>query len=96
MSLPAAHRHAARPRIIDDGLHQAGLADAGLPLDHQRRRPPLAELADGSRGHAELGLPPHEPHQRRHPQNLPHAQSIPYASATVQPKTSQNSRIWSG
>ena len=35
MGLAAKHRDVPRPRIIDDALHQTGLADAGLPLDRQ-------------------------------------------------------------
>src|SRR5215469_2783584 len=77
MSLAAEHGHVTRMRVIDDALHQAGLADAGFPLDHQRRRSPLAELTDYSRRQAEFGLPPHEPLRRGHPQSLPHAQSFP-------------------
>ena len=40
---------------------------------------PLAELADRSRSHGELGLPPHEPLRRGHPRRLPRG------SASVQP-----------
>ena len=90
MSLAAEHGHVTRTRILDDALHQAGLADAGFPLDGQRRRPPLAELADCGRSQGELGLPPHEPPPPRTPQSLPHAHSFPHASARVQPETSQN------
>ena len=90
MSLAAEHRHVTRTRIIDNALHQAGLADAGFPLDGQRRRPPVTELADRSRSQAELGLPPHEPLRRGHPQSLPHTDSFPHPGARVQPKTSQN------
>src|SRR6516165_9109666 len=89
MSLAAKHRHVTRTRIIDDALHQAGLADAGFPLDCQRRRPPLAELADCGRSQAELGLPPHESLRRGHPQASPHVQSFPHASVRVQPKAGQ-------
>src|SRR6516225_6469447 len=77
MSLAAEHGRVTRTRISDDALHQAGLADAGFPLDRQRRRPPLAELADCGRSHGEFGLPPHEPLRRGHPQSLPHAPSFP-------------------
>src|SRR5262245_52181256 len=86
MSLAAEHRHVTRTRIIDDALHQAGLADAGFPLDGQHRRPPLAELADGNRSQGELSFPPHEPLRRGHPQISPTPQASPRASATVQPK----------
>jgi hypothetical protein len=75
MSLAAEHGHLTRTRIIDDALHQPGLADAGFPLDRQRRRPPPAELADRSRSQGELGLPPHEPPRRGHPQT-PHTPSF--------------------
>jgi hypothetical protein len=92
MSLAAEHRHVTRTRIIDDALHQAGLADTGFPLDHQRRRPPFAQLADCSPSQGELGLPAHQPLRRGHPQRLPHTQSFPHASDTVQPKSSQNRR----
>ena len=85
MGLAAEDRHAARTRIIDNALHQAGLADAGFPLDGQHRRPPLAELADGSRSQAELGLPPHEPPRRGHPQRPP----TPTASTTPAPESSR-------
>src|SRR5262249_57862415 len=71
MSLAAEHGHVTRTRIIDDALHQAGLADAGPPLDHQRRRPPPAELADCSRSPGELRLPPHEPLRPGPPQSPP-------------------------
>ena len=39
---------------------------------------------------AELGLPPHQPLRRGHPQSLPHTDSFPHPGAGVQPKTSQN------
>ena len=51
---------------------------------------PSLQLADCSRSQGELGLPPHEPLRRGHPQSLPHTQSFPHASARVQPKASQN------
>src|SRR6516162_4227417 len=86
MSLAAEHRHATGTRIIDDALHQAGLADASLPPDPQHRRPPLAELADRSRSKAELGLPPHQPLRRGHPQRFPHAPSPPTPQASLRPK----------
>src|SRR5215471_17710635 len=60
MSLAAEHGHVTRMRVIDDAPHQAGLADAGFPLDHQRRRTPLAELTDYSRRQAEFSLPPRQ------------------------------------
>src|SRR5215470_11713220 len=81
MSLAAEYGRVPRTRISDDALHQAGLADAGFPLDGQRRRPPLAELADCGRSHGELGLPPHEPLRRRHPQSLPPRPKLPPAPA---------------
>src|SRR5215471_13185996 len=83
MSLAAEHGQVTRTRVSEDALHQAGLADAGFPLDGQHRRPPLAELTDYSRRQAEFGLPPHEPLCRGHPSNPPHAQSFP-PSASVQ------------
>src|SRR5262252_8564999 len=73
MSLAAEHGRVTRTRISDDALHHAGLADAGFPLDDQRRRPPLAELADCGRSHGELGPTP---------------KASPSASASVQPKAS--------
>src|SRR5690348_18423922 len=86
MSLAAEHGHVMRTRIIDDALHQAGLADAGFPLDHQHRRPPLAELADCSRSQGELGLPPHEPPPPRTPPKPPPRAKLPPTPAPeVQP-----------
>jgi len=58
--------------------------------------PPHAEPPDRGRSHGELGLPPHQPPRRGHPQSLPTPQASPHASATVQPTSSQNSRPWSG
>src|SRR5262249_33967423 len=78
MSLAAEHGRATRTRISDDALHQAGLADAGFPLDGQRRRPPLAELANYSRRQAEVGLSPTTPPPRGPPKRLPHPQSPPH------------------
>ena len=73
MSLAAKDRHALSASVIDEAVHQAGLADARLPLDHERRRPPLAALADGSGNHGELSLSPHQAVRRSHPQSLHHA-----------------------
>src|SRR5215468_1551088 len=92
MSLTAEHRHVTRTRDIDDALHQAGLADAGFPLDCQRRRPPLAELADRGRSQAELSLPPHYPPRRGPPRSLPPATSFPPVRVGVQPKASQKGK----
>ena len=81
VGLAAVHGHVTRASIIDDALHQAGLADAGFPLDHQHRRPSLAEPAKSSRRQCELGLPPNESLRRGHPHRLLHA------GTGVQPKS---------
>lgn len=73
MCLAAVHGNSTRTRVVDDALHQAGLANAGFPLDHQHRRPALAEIAHGSRSQAKLGLPTHQSPRRRHIQRLSHA-----------------------
>jgi hypothetical protein len=36
MSSAFAHRHSASVRSADEILHEARLADAGFPFDHQR------------------------------------------------------------
>ena len=88
MSLAAEHGHVTRTSIIDDALHQAGLADAGFPLDHQHRRPSLAEPANSSRSQCELGLPPNESLRRGHPHRLLHA------GTGVQPESCELPQRW--
>ena len=76
MTLAAEHCHAPRTRVVDDAPHQAGLADAGF-LDHQRRRPTLAEAADRSGGRGLLGLAPHQPRPRARPAPRPRTRPPP-------------------
>src|SRR5713226_5558469 len=85
MSLATERRRATRTRVIDDGLHHAGLADSGFSLDCQHRRPPIAEFADRSRRQAELGLPPTSPSA----EDTPNAPPTPKASPTPAPESSQ-------
>ena len=72
MSFAVEDRRAASASIIDEALHEDGLADPGFPLDRERRCPPLAELAEGSSSNCELGLSPHQPVRRSHPESLYH------------------------
>ena len=85
MRLAAEHGEPVGMRIVNDALHQAGLADAGLPFDHKRRRAPLTELTDRSRRQRKLGLPSHEVRGRGGgPERVRHAESFRYAGARVQ------------
>jgi hypothetical protein len=73
MSVAVADGHAASASVIDETLHQAGLADASFSLDHERRRPSPAEVADHGSSHGVLGIPPYQPVRRSHRQSLHHA-----------------------
>ena len=76
MCLAAEHGNSTSTRVIDDALHQAGLADAGFPLDHQRRRrssPFVAERAAGAfveDADRAAGARLHERPDERHPRAL--------------------------
>src|SRR5262245_25501600 len=73
MRLSVKGHGAASARIVDEALHQARLADPALTLDHKRRRPSVAQLADGSSCDGELVLPSHEAVRLFHSRSLHHA-----------------------
>jgi hypothetical protein len=61
----------ARAGLLLDGLHEAGLADARLALDRQRRGSSLGERTEGGSGCGQWGRTPHETVGRGHGPSLP-------------------------
>jgi hypothetical protein len=88
---PREHGHTTRPRIIDDRLHQAGLADSGLPLDHQHRPRPSLSSRTAAPTRPSSAPRPTSPsaEDTKGVVDLSSCSVTPGASATPEPKSSR-------
>ena len=89
MSLADERHHVLGPRLIDDALDQAGLADARLSLHDEHGRSATSESTELGHCQGDLVFPAHQ-RLRRHPHRVPHP-----STAVQQTPWPRRARLWS-